>query len=117
MDAGETVPNAVAGTFLIDTGASITAVDPELLAGLNLPVISQTPIMTPSTGGVPHLADMFDVGFLISNDHGAPFIIPALPIISSSLRPQGIDGLIGRDILRRCTLTYIGSAGLYSLSY
>ena len=49
QQAGEAVPAAVVGQFLIDTGASSTAIDHDLIAGLNLPLISQVAITTPST--------------------------------------------------------------------
>ena len=106
------------GKFLIDTGASSTCVDPELIDGLGLPMIGQVPIMTPSTNGEQHFCDQFDCSLLMPGREGAAgFHIPAMPIITTHLRSQGIDGLIGRDVLRLCTLTYIGSAGIYSLGF
>lgn len=94
--------------------------DPQLIAGLSLPLISRVSITTPTTAaGAPETRDQFDVSIFIPSGNAAVqgFHIPAMPIITTDLRHQGIDGLLGRDVLRHCTLTYIGSANMYSLSY
>lgn len=116
--AGQQPPNPVTGRFLIDTGASGTCVDPALIAPLGLPQIGRVAIATPSTNGQQHFCDQFDCALFIPGALNAPgHFIEALPIITAHLQSQGIDGLIGRDILNRCTLTYIGSANLISLSF
>ncbi len=118
--AGQAIPTPVAGQFLLDTGASGTVIDHDLVAALNLPVISQVGITTPSTtAGASEMRNQYDIGLFIpsgnSSDQG--FHIAAMPVIATAMRHQGIDGLIGRDVLNRCTLTYIGSAAVFSLSY
>jgi hypothetical protein len=117
--AGQTPPNGIMGRFLIDTGASNTCVDPELIAPLALPQIGIVAISTPSTDGNHHFCEQFDACFFIPGavTNGVGHYIPAIPLMATHLRSQGFDGLIGRDILATCTLTYIGSAGLISLSY
>lgn len=116
--AGQPVPTPVRARFLVDTGASGTCVDPNVIASLNLPLINQVPIMTPSTNGAPHMCDMYDASFFIpGRDPQRGFLIPAIQIITTHLSSQGIDGLIGRDILNRCTLIYIGSEGVLSINY
>lgn len=120
QDAKETIPSPATGTFLLDTGASGTAIDPDLIAPLNVPKIGEVAITTPSTeDGNPHVCDQYDVSLFFPGQSasGVGFWVPALPIITTRLKHQGIDGLIGRDVLNRCTLTYIGSAGIYSLSW
>jgi predicted aspartyl protease len=116
--AGEPVPPASMGRFLIDTGASSTCADPGLIGNLNLPMINQVAIMTPSTNGSQHMCDMYDASiFIPGRDPQRGFLIPALQIITTHLSSQGIDGLIGRDILNRCTVVYIGSEAALSLNY
>jgi hypothetical protein len=41
----------------------------------------------------------------------------ALPVIASNLTAQGIQALIGRDVLARCLFVYDGAAGLFSLAF
>lgn len=116
--AGQAPPPAVHGRFLIDTGASHTCVDPDLIAPLALPQIGTVAISTPSTNGVQHFCQQFDCALFIPNSTGAILHwVPAMPIMATHLKSQGIDGLIGRDVLKNCTLTYIGSSGLMSLSF
>ena len=103
---------------LVDTGASGTCVDPLVLKGLGLTPTGSIPVLTPSTGATPHTADQYDVSILIpSSQIQIPLSIPALPVMCSELAAQGIQALIGRDILRNCMLFYNGEIGLFSLSY
>jgi hypothetical protein len=116
--AGLPVPTYVHGTFLIDTGASCTCVDPYLVAPLSLVPTGSVPIQTPSTAGRPHMCNQYDASLFFPNAGAASgFFIDALPVIETELRGQGIDGLIGRDVLDRCTLIYNGTAATLCLAY
>ena len=114
--AGIEPPSAVQGTFLIDTGASSTCVDPALIQGLGLAPSGRVAIQTPSTGGNHHYCNQYDACLYIP-DGKTGFLIHALPILETSLSAQGIDGLIGRDVIDRCTLVYNGSAKFATLAY
>lgn len=117
--AGFAVPQHVTGTFLVDTGASCTCVDPAFVASLGLIATGNVPMQTPSTAGVPVHCNQYDVSIFIPDNGtgGGGFYIQALPVIETSFASQGIEGLIGRDIIDRCTLVYNGSAGLFTLAY
>jgi len=117
--AGLPVPPVAPGTFLIDTGASCTCVDPGLLAGLGLQPTGRVLISTPSTAGQPHHCEQFDVSIFIPAVAPAVsgHVVPAIPIVATHLKSQGIDGLIGRDVLKDCTLIYNGTSGMFSLAY
>ena|ERR1700683_5381948 len=116
--AGMSVPPASSGTFLVDTGASCSCVDPTLIAGFGLQPIGRTQIATPSTMGQPHFCDQFDISiFIPSSVATVGHLIPAIPVLSTHLRAQGIDGLIGRDVLKACTLIYNGTADLFTIAY
>lgn len=111
------VPAPVTLTLLIDTGASGTALDPTALAPLNLTPSGVIAMQTPSTGVTQHLCNQYDVSLIIPAMKGAPFLIGALPIVEASLKPQGIDGLLGRDVLQQCVLFYNSPQGGYTLAY
>lgn len=116
--ANQQVPPAITGTFLLDTGASGTCVDATFIAQLGLQPTGTVPIMTPSTGTGVHHCDQFDVSLFIPGaTQGQGHLIPAVPIIATHLKNQGIDGLIGRDVLDNCTLIYNGSAKFFTLAY
>ena len=115
--AGQTPPPSVPVTLLIDTGASSTCLDPTAIASLALTATGTVQIQTPSTGGAAHCCNQYDISLIIPSPAGAPHFIDALPIIEASLRPQGIDGLLGRDVLARCILFYNGPLLGYTLAY
>lgn len=76
-------------------------------------------MLTPSTGGTAVAAEQYDVSLIIPGaDASHPALhMPTIAIVGSQLRDQGIDALIGRDILGSCVLTYNGSMGFYTLAY
>ncbi|WP_442958159.1 aspartyl protease family protein [Pinisolibacter sp.] len=119
LRSGRTLPAPVTGTFLIDTGASCTCVDPGLVAPLGLVPTSVANIQTPSTNGGIHACNQYDVMLVLVPRSPAhpPFSIEALPVIETLLRPQGIDGLLGRDVLDKCVLFSSGEDRIFTLSY
>ncbi|RZD17991.1 MAG: hypothetical protein EVG15_08480 [Candidatus Acididesulfobacter diazotrophicus] len=120
------VPAAELGTFLLDTGASQTCVDPLIISKLGLTPTDFISIQTPSTNGVPAQCGTYDIGIIIG-----PTIAPSevlnpilnmsyyctLNVVEASLSHQGISGLIGRDILEQCILFYNGRVGGFTLSW
>jgi hypothetical protein len=116
--AGQPVPNAVVGHFLVDTGASCTCVDPGLLSQLALTPSGSTTIQTPSTANEPCTVNQFDVSlFLFGATESAFMGIEAMPVVESHLKSQGIDGLLGRDVLGRCLMTYDGVAQVITIAF
>ncbi len=119
LAASKPVPQLVTGTFLLDTGASGTCIDPSLVAPLNLTPTGAVMMQTPSTAGTPVRCYQYDISLIIpgSKPSDAPLIIGAVPVIVTPFRSQGIDGLIGRDVLNDCLFIYNGPIGVMTLSY
>jgi Aspartyl protease len=118
LDAGEPVPAAQQIVALLDTGASISAVDPSVLAALGLTATGKVEIHTPSTQGVPIHADTYDVciGIFAVRDGDAHFISDPVQVFASILG-NGVQALIGTDILKRCILTYNGADDCFTLAW
>ncbi len=116
---GKPVPMFVPGTFLVDTGASSTCVDPDLVSSLGLTATGAVMMETPSTAGVPVSCPLYDVAVVIPSGRATDshFVIGALPIMETQLKAQGIDGLLGRDVLSECVLISNGPASQMVLSY
>lgn len=116
--AQQPVPPPQRMTALIDTGASCTCVDPAIIQALNLSPTGSTQMFTPSTGAAGHTTDQHDASLQIyCMEQQAPLEIPIIAVVASSLRIQGIDALIGRDVLRYCLLSYNGQSGFFTLAY
>jgi hypothetical protein len=102
---------------LLDTGASLTAIDPSVLTALSLTPTGTQLVNTPTTGTTPLVVDQYDVGFVIPSGSGVPLFSQTLPVIASELVvAQGFHALIGRDILSQCVFVYNGS-GFFTLAY
>lgn len=108
---GKPVPKPIAGKALIDTGASITAVDDSIIISLGVQPVGVTAVHTPS-GSVQQ--NQYPVRFSFPGSG-----LPGLSVhqaIGSILLPQGIVALIGRDALSSVVLVYNGPGGFVTLA-
>jgi hypothetical protein len=119
LAAGQGPPAPVVAKLIVDTGASLTSIDCTILAQLALTSKGKVPIHTPSTQGVPHQADQFDVSLTIFGAPNAPpvYVNSAMPVVEGQFKVQGIDGLLGRDVLAVARMTYGGPDSWYGISF
>ena len=110
------IPQPILTKGLLDTGASQTCVDPDIIQRLGLQPTGVTSVLTPSTGAVPHQAKTYDVRLIIPAG-AVSWQIPALAVIESSLKSQGIEVLVGRDVLSECLMVYDGKNKIFSLAF
>jgi hypothetical protein len=98
------------GMALIDTGASLSAIDEDLANELKIPIIDQG--KTDSATHRDHPCNLYPVQFTIGN-----VITVQVPrAMGVKLRHRGYIAIIGRDILQGCILIYNGGMGSISLS-
>ena len=117
--AGQPWPNPVSVRGLVDTGASATVVDKAVLSQLGLTPTGMASVHTPSTGTTPHQCLQYDVGLVVPGNQQSdpPLLQATLAVTESDFSMQGIQALIGRDLLRSCILVYNGATGLFSLAF
>lgn len=120
--AGLPDPPLIKARMLVDTGASQTNVCTSIIQQLGISPTGQVMMHTPSTGTTPVAMDQYDVNFYINLPHASALqnsmhVVPTIPVTSSNFSAQGIDGLIGRDILESATLVYHGHIKLFTLSF
>lgn len=114
---GQAVPQPRLIRALLDTGASCTAIDSNVLRSLDLTPTGTVAIHTPSSSGSGHRCDQYDVSIVLINAPDVHVMSFTIPVIECDLTAQGIEALIGRDLLDRCLLIYNGPVGVLSLSY
>jgi hypothetical protein len=115
--ASQPVPPAVLINVLVDTGASGTCIDPSHLSRLGISPSGLIKVHTPTTAGNPIECKQFDVDIGVLLDNGNFHFVDTLPVLESELACQGIDGLLGRDVLSQGILIYNGAAKSYTLSF
>lgn len=113
------MPAAVTAKMVVDTGAALTAIDDSILQQLGLPPTGTIAIHTPSTQGVPHQTSQYDVTIILFGAQNQLLVrhFPALAVIAGQFKPQGIDGLLGRDVLAGARLHYSGFDNWYGISF
>lgn len=107
---GFSVPTAVHVRALLDTGASISGFAPRVFRDLDLTPVSQLNVLTPSTpADAPHPCDLFDVTLALVAG-GTPHPFADLRVMVADCWPpnEGLEALIGMDILRRCFFQLMG---------
>jgi predicted aspartyl protease len=93
---GQAIPGMRTIRALVDTGASFSSVEPQVLQALNLTPTGTIEIVTPSTGNQTHTTETYDVDFVIggSTQEDVPLTIPNLRIAACDLfLQQGIHAL------------------------
>lgn len=98
-------------TGLIDTGASISAIDYGIATALKLISRDVIPIMTPS-GVKDHYT--YDVSLMLPESLGHKSF--PVEVTGADLARQGIQVLIGRDVLKHCSFVYNGVDNTWHLA-
>lgn len=115
---GLIVPEPVIADLLIDTGASGSCICTNIASALGLAPTGIVNVLTPSTGTTPQPVPTYDVAMsfqgLTPVDANN---LPTLSVTSNNFATQGIDGLLGRDVLSYAHMFYNGRENVYFLSF
>ena len=106
------VPAPFKSTALIDTGASLTAVEQNIFRDFGLGPHAPVWVGTPN-GGEWRLIYVCKLTF-----PNSPILeIPLMPVVGCDMTGFGHAALIGRDILKSYLLVYNGVEGLWTLAF
>jgi predicted aspartyl protease len=101
---------------LIDTGASISALDLNVIQHLDIQPHGSISIHTPSTGTAYETRDTYDAS-LVLGETEVVLLVVTTPMLGIELASQGFDALLGRDVLRHCRLVFDGPGKSVTLEY
>lgn len=114
--SGLAVPPPVPARLLIDTGATSTNLCRSVVSAAGLMQTGAVQVHTPSTAGQSVTMPQYDTQLIIPLDNGH-FILSAIPVICADFSAQGIQGLLGRDVLAQSMMIYHGDLNLCTLSF
>lgn len=115
---GGALPPPVLAKGLVDTGASHSAVDSDIVTALGLSPKRIAKVVTPSTGATPHKCHTYDVSLHIPISAGnPPWSKHACEVTRADLKHQGFDVLIGRDMLTEAVFIYDGKSSVFTLCF
>jgi len=107
---GTAIPDPVSAKGLIDTGATASVIQPELVEQLGLQPVGLVHISTPSSEDVP--CYIYNVRLMFPNN-----VIVETVAVRAPLRGQQIQCLVGRDVLAHGVLVYTGYMNQFTLSF
>jgi predicted aspartyl protease len=112
---GLSVPSPAVVRALIDTGSDLSVVHPQVLQQLGVQPTGSVRIRRPGTGAGFRQAPMCDVQLAIG-DLGLGAIRIPTRVVSVIPSTPTVLALIGRDLLKSCTVFYNGPRGELTLS-
>jgi hypothetical protein len=116
LAAGQPIPPPQTLFALLDTGASQSAIDLQLVSTLGLPRIGQATLATPSTSITGQSFTLYEVNLTLLHPQ-ASLTLANHRVAAAPLSYQGLEVILGRDILQKCLLVYDGQAGTFTLAF
>lgn len=114
---GFPVPASILVRGQADTGSAVSGISPDVLARLDLRSVDTLSILTPSTGLTPHVCPAFHVSIGFSQAGIEHILLNAVAIESVFAPEEGIQALLGRDVLQHCLLVYDGKGRTFHLAF
>ena len=114
--AGQKFSSPMVVLGLIDTGASMSVLDPRIVASLGLAPRGVVSIHTPTTGAAYEKRMTYDALFIAGEETGEP-LSRTIEVVECELASQGFFALIGRNFLGACQFIYAGPRNSFTLEY
>jgi hypothetical protein len=115
---GFTVPQPVHVRALLDTGSFASGFALRVFQALDLAPVTTGPVYTPSTSpNAPHQCDFYDVSLSLVAEGGARVFPDSRVMLADCWLPgEGVEALIGMDILSRCFFQLMGPDRRFTLA-
>jgi hypothetical protein len=114
--AGQNFSSPMVVLGLMDTGASVSALDTQIVSSLGLAPRDIILIHTPPTGAACEKRISYDALFIAGKDTNDP-LSKTIDVIGCELASQGFFALLGRNFLEACRFVYVGPDKSFSLQY
>jgi hypothetical protein len=111
---GQAIPPPLRAQGVIDTGTNVTCVASAVLQQLGVSGVA--PGTTQTVGG-SHSVQLFEVSFSIVGPSGVVFTEPQLTVMEMTQPPEGVDVLVGRDVLSAGLLLGDGPGLRFTLAF
>jgi predicted aspartyl protease len=102
-------------TALIDTGAGMTTINPDILDPLGLPAAGNIPIQV--TGAAVQARPFYAVALTVRGDNDEVQVFNPFHVNKGDVQMDEYQGLIGRDLLRDFEMFYDGPNWAAVLTY
>jgi hypothetical protein len=101
----------------IDTGTTVTAIDEQVLRSLGALLIDRVAARTSSPTGEPQVFDQYAVSLGLDAG-GVELHLAEVLVLQCVFGPEdGIQALLGQDVLRHCLFVHNGPQNTFSLAY
>ena len=119
LSVGFRVPATIPVRAVIDTGSHLTGLMPSVFRALEIQPFRYLPIRTPSTKpDSPHWCDQYDVSLTLVSGEVLKYLPSVHAIASEDFdEEEGVQALIGRDVLDLCVFSYYGPHQKFSLAF
>jgi hypothetical protein len=116
---GFAVPESVHVRALIDTGASVSGFAPRVFRELGLTPVTVSPVLTSSTApSDPHLCNFFDVSLALVAEGRHHHLTDSRVMEADCWHAdEGMEALIGMDILTLCFFQLHGRDRTFTLAF
>jgi predicted aspartyl protease len=114
--AGMPFPPPEKAKALIDTGASISSISPQIAKSLGLIPTGITAICSATTGVAPQSSNLYDV-CLAFVQPSIKVLGVTISVIEVDIFTPGVEVLLGRDMLRQCLCIYDGHSSTFTLAF
>jgi hypothetical protein len=113
------VPPEISLRAVIDTGSFVIGLIPSVFQSLEIKHFRTIPVRTPSTTpGEPHQAKQYNISLSLVSANVTKYLPSVHAIASDDFdKDEGIQALIGRDVLDHCNFSYYGPDRSFALGF